>query len=76
MEKVDYHEFYVDSLNYIPLRITDEWIVENKEYLEDLLFVFYQIYDKSNDIKNHKILLKLYSEVLNSTFIKFNVGYL
>lgn len=76
MEKLDYHEFYEEAGKYIPLRITDEWIVEHKEYSEEVLFLFHQVYDKSVDIKTPSSLLKLYGEVLNTTFEKFNVGYL
>lgn len=76
MEKIDYHDFYEEANRYIPLRITDEWIVEHKEYLEEVLFLFHQTYDKWSEIENHNALLKLYGEVLNITFEKFNVGYL
>ena len=49
---------------------------ENKEYLEELLFMFHQTYDKWSEVENHRALLKLYGEILNITFEKFNVGYL
>ncbi len=76
MEKLDYQEFHDESVRYIPLRIDDEWLIENEEYIKEVLFVFHQIYDKSREMDNYNSLLKLYGEVLNITFQNFNVGYL
>ena len=76
MEKIDYHDFHDEANDFIPLRITDEWIIENKEQLEELLFMFHQTYYNWSEVENHRALLKLYGEILNITFEKFNVGYL
>lgn len=71
---LDYHEFYEEfkSLDYLPLRINDEWLDENEEYLVENLYSFYMIYShhsKPSEIMH--MLFRLYADVTLNTYIHF-----
>ncbi|MDR1019004.1 MAG: hypothetical protein LBM02_09940 [Lachnospiraceae bacterium] len=74
IEVLDYHEFYTEFKDggYLPLRINDEWLLENENYLRENLFSFYLVYSNHTvpaDIMN--ILFRLFAEVTLNTYTHF-----
>lgn len=74
---LDYHEFYQEfkQNDYMPLRVNDEWILENEDYLRETLFSFYQVYSRSkkpSELLNS--LFKLYGDVILHTYTHFENG--
>lgn len=74
-EKIlDYQEFYDEFKEggYLPLRIDDEWLLENEDYLRENLYSFFVIYSNSKrPSENLKLLFKLYAEVSLNTYNHF-----
>lgn len=73
-ELFDYHMFYDEFKEggYLPLRIDDEWLLENEKYLRENLYSFYITYVNSDKTtRSIKLLFKLYSEVILNTYNHF-----
>jgi len=74
---LDYHQFYLEfkQNDYMPLRVNDEWLLENENYLRETLFSFYQVYSRSkNPSEIINSLFKLYADVILHTYIHFDNG--
>lgn len=74
---LDYHAFYTEfkQNDYMPLRVNDEWLLENENYLRETLFSFYQVYSRSkkpSEVLNS--LFKLYADVILHTYTHFENG--
>ena len=75
-EILDYPEFYTEFKEggYLPLRINDEWLLENEDYLRENLFSFYIIYSNCGDPdKMLKSLFRLYADVILNTYNHFEI---
>ena len=73
-EVYDYHMFYDEFKEggYLPLRINDEWLMENDNFLRENLYSFYITYTKSDRPTTViKLLFKLYSEVILNAYNHF-----
>ncbi len=71
---LDYQEFYESFLenDYLPLRINDDWLLENENYLRENLFSFYLIYSNyKNPSEIIKLLFRLYADVALNTYNHF-----
>lgn len=71
---LDYQEFYDELIQgeYLSEKITDEWMIDNENYLRETLYSFYQVYSKYKyPNKILKYLMKLFSEVTYAAFMNF-----
>lgn len=71
---LDYQEFYEEFKDggYLPLRINDDWLLENENYLRENLFSFYLIYSNyKNPSEIIKLLFRLYADVALNTYNHF-----
>lgn len=73
-EVLDYQEFYEEFKEggYLPLRIDDDWLLENENYLRENLYSFYLVYSNYTiPSKIIKLLFRLYADVTLNTYIHF-----
>ena len=71
---LDYQAYYeyLKENDYIPLRINDEWLLENEDFLRENLYSFYIIYSNcKNPDEMLKPLFKLYAEITLNAYNHF-----
>lgn len=70
MKKTDYHDFYQIFIDeYLPLKITGEWLTDYEEYMDEVVFLFHRMYDMGN-LDEH-VAYRLLSSVVETSFVHF-----
>lgn len=70
-EKIlDYQEFYdeLEDKEYLPAKIDYMWIDKNKDFMREVLFVFYSMYTRLKDNSMINPLLRLYADVILAAY--------
>ncbi len=70
MKKTDYHDFYQIFIDeYLPLKITGEWLTDYEEYVDEVVFLFHRMYDMGN--LSEPVALRLLASVIETSFVHF-----
>ena len=68
MEKTNYHDFYQIFIDeYLPLKITGEWLVDYEEYVDEVVFLFHRMYDTGNLMET--VAYRLLASVVETSFV-------
>lgn len=68
MKKTDYHDFYQIFIDdYLPLKISGEWLVDYEEYVDEIVFMFHRMYDIGN--VTEPVAYRLLASVLETSYV-------
>lgn len=70
IEKLDYHDFWdIFMQEYLPAKITDDWLLTNEAFIEELINSNYRTYELG--YISDKIVMRQLAEILLLCFVYF-----